>query len=381
MRVTHVLNAWLPLTQTWLAGSIRHLPGSVSSTIVCRQLTPDAPPPPSPAELLHVPRLASGILGLALDRLFPGLEPNRLVHRVADLSPSVLHAHFGASAWDARAAAAAVGKPFVVSFYGLDVDALPRGSRRWRGRYKHIFEDAALVLALGPWMSRRLTLQGADPSRTVVHHLGVPVAELAYHPRSRDADRPIRVLIAASFREKKGIPLAIEALARVRRQVPLTVTLIGDAADHPRERREKQRILSTIAREGMTDTVRHLGYVAHSDVLKLALDHDLLVAASMTAPDGDSEGTPMTLVELAATGIIVVSTRHADIPEIVTDEATGFLAEQGDLESLVATIERAIASVDRWPSIGASARAHIAQEFDASTQGQRLASLYDGLAR
>jgi colanic acid/amylovoran biosynthesis glycosyltransferase len=113
----------------------------------------------------------------------------------------------------------------------------------------------------------------------------------------------------------------------------------------------------------------------------MSFDHDLLVAASMTAADGDSEGTPMALVELAATGIIVVSTRHADIPEIISDEATGFLAEPGERVSLIDAIERSLAHVDRWPSIGTSARAHVMAEFDASTQGQRLAAHYRAIAR
>jgi colanic acid/amylovoran biosynthesis glycosyltransferase len=379
MRVVHILDEWLPLTQTWLASSIGHLPSSVSSTVVCRRLTVEATSPL--AEIVQVPSVFGGVIGRVVDAVMPGLEPGRLARQVEILGPDVLHAHFGAAGWDARAAADRVKRPFLVSFYGLDVDALPRGSRKWRSRYQRILDDAAMVLALGPWMADRLVGQGADPSRITVHHLGVPVSELAFRPRSWKGDRPLRILIASSFREKKGIPLAIEALADLRRRVPLTITLVGDSSGHPREEQEKRRIIDTIAREGMGDTIRQLGYVAHTDLLQLALDHDLLVAASMTARDGDSEGTPMALVELAATGVIVVSTRHADIPEIVADGVTGFIAESGDRESLVAAIERSIAAADRWPSIGSAARARMTREFDAPTQGRRLAELYRQVAR
>jgi colanic acid/amylovoran biosynthesis glycosyltransferase len=379
MRVVHILDEWLPLTQTWLASSIGHLPSTLSSTVVCRRLTAEATSPL--AAIVQVPSVFGGVIGRVVDAVMPGLEPGRLARQVEILGPDVLHAHFGAAGWDARAAADRVKKPFLVSFYGLDVDALPRGSRKWRSRYQRILDEAAMVLALGPWMADRLVGQGADPSRITVHHLGVPVSELAFRPRTWDQSRPLRVLIASSFREKKGIPLAIEALASLRRRVPLSITLVGDASGHPREVQEKRRITDTIAREGMGDTVRQLGYVAHADLLQLALDHDLLVAASMTAHDGDSEGTPMALVELAATGVIVVTTRHADIPEIVADEMTGFLAEQGERDSLAGAIERAIANADRWPSIGTSARSHVTREFDATTQGRRLAELYQQIAQ
>jgi colanic acid/amylovoran biosynthesis glycosyltransferase len=189
------------------------------------------------------------------------------------------------------------------------------------------------------------------------------------------------VLIASSFREKKGIPIAIEALASIRHLAPIEVTLVGDASAYRPEQNEKARILETIARVGMADVVRPLGFVSHAELLRLSLDHDLLVAASLTAADGDSEGTPMALVELAATGVIVVTTRHADIPEIVADETTGFLAEPGRVDSLTEALERTLAQAERWPTIGAAARAHIADRFDATTQGRRLAELYQRVAR
>jgi colanic acid/amylovoran/stewartan biosynthesis glycosyltransferase WcaL/AmsK/CpsK len=379
MRAVHVLDAWLPLTQTWLAGAIRHLPPAWSSTIVCRRQT--TPMVEAPGTLLPLAPLVGGRAGRVVDRVLPGLEPRRMARLVARQQPDILHAHFGPAGWDARAAARVTGRPYVVSFYGLDVDAIPAGSGTWRTRYRRIFDDAALVLALGPWMAGRLVEHGADPARIVVHHLGVPIGDIPFTPRGRRGEGPLRVLIASSFREKKGIPLALEALARVRRRVPLSITLVGDAGAPERERQEKARIFETIAREGLQDTVRHLGYVDHPTLLGLAGEHDVLVAASRTASDGDSEGTPMTLAELAATGMILVTTSHADIPEIVDDGTTGFVATPGDRDSFVAAIDRALERIDDWPAIGRAARLHATEAFDAATQGRRLAALYERVAR
>ena len=287
-----------------------------------------------------------------------------------------MHAHFGAAGWDARTAAARAGCPFIVSFYGLDADALPRGSRRWRDRYRRIFDEAALVLALGPWMADTLVEHGADPERIAIHHLGVPVGDLAFRGRRWDGARPLRVLIASSFREKKGIPIALEALSHLRSRTPVAITLVGEASDHGPEREERARILATIDRLGLGAVVRRVGFVTHDELFRLADEHDLFVAASRTATDGDTEGTPMALVELAATGIVIVTTRHADIPEIVVDGSTGFLADEGDVASLVDALGRAVDRADVWSAVGWAGREHVAGAFDAVTQGRRLAALY-----
>ena len=54
------------------------------------------------------------------------------------------------------------------------------------------------------------------------------------------------------------------------------------------------------------------------------------MAPSVTASDGDMEGTPMALVDMAATGMPIISTTHSDIPEIIRHGETEFLAEERD---------------------------------------------------
>ena len=50
---------------------------------------------------------------------------------------------------------------------------------------------------------------------------------------------------------------------------------------------------------------------------------DLLVAPSKVAPSGDKEGTPTVILEAMASGLPVLATRHAGIPEMVEDGREG----------------------------------------------------------
>jgi len=51
---------------------------------------------------------------------------------------------------------------------------------------------------------------------------------------------PLRVLIAASFREKKGIPYALEALGMLQKDVSLEIAIIVETQRLKREARKKK---------------------------------------------------------------------------------------------------------------------------------------------
>ena len=64
----------------------------------------------------------------------------------------------------------------------------------------------------------------------------------------------------------------------------------------------------------------------------------VFVQHSLVAPDGDSEGNPVAVMEAQLSGLPVVA-MHAGIPEVVIDGQTGLLVEEGDL-GMASAIER-----------------------------------------
>ena len=68
--------------------------------------------------------------------------------------------------------------------------------------------------------------------------------------------------------------------------------------------------------------------------------HDVFLAPSVTASNGDTEGgAPVAIIEMAASGMPIVSTRHCDIPSVVLDGVTGLLAAERDSEGLAVETE------------------------------------------
>jgi colanic acid/amylovoran biosynthesis glycosyltransferase len=296
------------------------------------------------------------------------------------LSADVLHSHFGNVAYGNLGIARATAMKHVVGFYGYDATAAPHRDPRWYSRYRELFARVDAVLAEGPAMGQRLrTLGCADPKLQILH-LGVNLERLPWRARTWDGRTPLRILMAASFRPKKGIPYGLAAISRLARDLPVSVSIVGDATGDEQTLAEKRAIHTAIERHALGDSVRLLGYQPWPSLLREAYAHHVFVAPSNTADDGDSEGgLPVALIEMAATGMPVVSTRHADIPELVEHQKTGLLADERDVDGLVAQLRWLAGHRDRWTSLAAAARAHIESEFNAATQGLRLAALYQRL--
>ncbi len=306
VRVAHSVFIWLPLTENWVYQQLRFTP--VRSMVIADSRRPSSHEwdrictLASPRERLA--RWVSYRTGVRV--VSPSFEA-----ALRDYGATLVHSHFGDRGWFDRPLARRLGLKHVVTFYGYDLSLLPHTQSKWRRRYLSLFEDADLFLCEGPFMAQTLVDLGCDAGRIRVQPLGVDPTEFTFSPRTPSDDGTVRILIAGSFREKKGIPLALEAVANVREtHAKVQVTVIGDSSGQAREEAEKQRIQEVVARRHLAPVVRFLGFQPHARLVDEAYAHHIFLSPSRTAADGDSEGgAPVSLIEMAATGMPIVSTR------------------------------------------------------------------------
>ena len=127
-----------------------------------------------------------------------------------------------------------------VSFYGLKYGRLPKAEPVWRERYAELFSQVDMVTTQGPYMAQSVIDLGCPKDKMRVHRLGIESEQIPYVARQWKPGTPFRVLIAAGFVEKKGIPSAVGALARIKDEVPMEITIIGDARPDRASQHEKQ---------------------------------------------------------------------------------------------------------------------------------------------
>jgi colanic acid/amylovoran biosynthesis glycosyltransferase len=374
--VLHFRKNWLALTENWIFRQVTRLPEHVTCSVACWKLLN--------TDKFNVPRLHQKQgrdylrhLAVALRYGYVTRARAHLACAIHQSGAALVHSHFGPDGWFAAPVARRLGARHVVTFYGVDGSQLPRQNPVWQARYRELFATVDRVLCEGPHFARTLAALGCPENKLTVQHLGVDVAAIKFAPRAWQPGEPLRVLLAGSFREKKGLPYALDALGRFQHEQALEITVIGDAGKEARSLTEKARILEMIQRHALGSKVRLLGYQPHQVMFDEAYRHHVFLSPSVAAADGDTEGgAPVSIIEMAATGMPVISTRHCDIPNVIPDGRCGLLAAERDVDGLVGHLRWLCRQPQAWEGLAKAARGRIEAEFNAKTQGTRLAALY-----
>jgi len=109
---------------------------------------------------------------------------------------------------------------------------------------------------------------------------------------------------------------------------------------------------------------------------------DLFVLTSVTASDGDCEGLPVALIEAHASGLPVISTYHAGIPELVEDGSSGFLVNERDIAGVAAKMELLIEDDTLRKLLSMNAAQRVQSDFNIDILNNSLATLFiDGINR
>jgi len=139
-------------------------------------------------------------------------------------------------------------------------------------------------------------------------------------------------------------------------------------------------LFSFIKENNLSPYVYLLGYQSHYVFVEELGKAHIYIQPSVTAQNGDSEGgAPTTLLEAQAAGVPVLSTYHADIPEVVVDGKSGFLVPERDSNALAERLEYLIAHPEEWSTMGREGRRHVEMNYTIYKETENLENIYDAL--
>lgn len=270
------------------------------------------------------------------------------------------YGHMGVAVMDACREARI---PLIVNFFG--VDAFSHETLNGPGqRYPELFENAAAVIAVSRHMENHLL------------ELGAPRETLYYNPCGADIDQfrctnpaqnpPLFVAIGR-FVDKKAPLLTLMAFRQLLENLPdARLVMVGNGYLF-------EASLQLARALGINNAVAFPGPLPHAKLTEVMQGARAFVQHSVTTTYGDSEGTPVSIIEAGATGLPVVSTRHGGIPDVVVSGETGILVEEGDVDGMAQAMLKLAQDPPLAQEMGVAARNRVAMHFSLD---QTIATLW-----
>lgn len=166
----------------------------------------------------------------------------------------------------------------------------------------------------------------------------------------------------SNFRPVKRITDVMEVFARVTREVPSRLLMIGDGPDRSRA--------EAFARDRrLRDRVVFLGNVPNLE--ELVGGSDLFLLPS------EAESFGMAALEAMASEVPVITTRSGGLPEVVVEGETGFLLEVGDIDGMAQRAIQILTDAPLAASMGAAGRELASTRFNVHQIVPRYRNLYE----
>lgn len=324
----------------------------------------------NPARIDGKPVLSSNLLGKVarkLERMAGGhsydwQNTQSYVKAFRRVLPDVVLAEYGMTGTWIMDACQKLRIPFAVHFHGYDA-SVKSLLEEYRLRYQKMFQSASAIIAVSRAMEGRLLEMGASRDKLYLNSYGVDTSRFSGAIAS--ANPPVFIAVGR-FVEKKAPHLTLLAFADVFKQRPAArLRMIGEGP------------LLSICKDlvkglGISEAVTFLGAKNPETVLQEMRSARAFVQHSMVAADGDSEGTPVAVLEAGSCSLPVIATRHAGIPDAIVSGVTGLLVEERDVAGMAQAMIKLIDDPILADNLGKAAREKITSEYSSEKSIQKL---------
>lgn len=320
---------------------------------------------PLPVDNCMLPRKAVSFFMRILHRLTSGYSTNLwisfyLKHHNIDM----LLVEYGDLACFFLEGSRRAGVPLFAHFHGYD--AYQKSRLGLKNDYAKLFQQVSGVGVVSKAMAAQLQSLGC-PEKKISHvSYGVDMKRFSVTYPSQNTE--ILVFIGR-FVEKKAPFHLLESFFLAQKQCPQASLvmagdgpLLTDTQHKVKELRIEEKVIfpGRLTHEQVAETLgRARAYVQHS----------------ITASNGDSEGTPVVILEAAACGLPVISTQHAGIPDVVEDQVSGLLVGEGDVYGMANNMVRVLTDPEYAQILGHEGARMVRKKYDIQQTVENLYQL------
>lgn len=180
------------------------------------------------------------------------------------------------------------------------------------------------------------------------------------------------ITMVGQIAEWKGQSVFIEAASRlIKRHRDVRFVIVGDIIS-PMTKGYKERIHKMAADLKLSDSILFTGF--RDDIAGIMSDSDVIVHASIR-PDP----LPTVIIEAMKSGKPVVATDVGGVPELMTDNDTGFIVPPKDADALADAVSRLLEDPVMAERMGLAGREVAQTRFNPQENLFKVLGLYNSL--
>ena len=224
-----------------------------------------------------------------------------------------------------------------------------------------------LIRNIGTGMPWEVIYSGVDVEKFVSSQSAENSARLRASLRISDED--LVLISIGRFSISKNQKDTIQAFKRITNQNPtinLRLILVGEGP-------EKSNCESLVEALGLAKKVNFVGFQKSIE--------EYLAISEINVLTSLREGLPRVVVESSLVGIPTVGYQVEGISEIVSDQKSGLVVPQGDLESLVLRINELVLDAEKRREFGILAREIALRSWSHESMNNRIRGLYRNLLK
>jgi N-acetyl-alpha-D-glucosaminyl L-malate synthase BshA len=270
----------------------------------------------------------------------------------------VLHVHYAiphaTSAWIAREMLREKGEDIaiVTTLHGTDITIVGQ-EHSFHAITKFSIEKSDIITAVSNFLRQETIYtfgcNGCDV-RVIYNFVDPSVYDRGRYDtglRHEYGDRKI-VVHVSNFRPVKRVRDVVGIFARVTRDIPSVLLMVGDGPDRDLAEEEARAL-------GVESLVHFPGRI---DAVA-----PLLAAADLFLLPSERESFGLSALEAMACGVPVVGSFAGGLPEVVSHGETGFLFPPGDVEAMADAARRLLRDSVLWERMSAAASADARERF------------------
>ncbi len=324
--------------------------------------------------IFHFP-LKNELLRVGIKRILPNLYARiyekTLCNFLLTEKYNVVLCNYGPQSSNVYKACLDSGTPLVAHFHGYDASIYSVLSE-YKEQYSSMFKGISAIISVSNDMTTQLVSLGADKDKIQTIPYGVNLNLFSEaHPEQNER----KFIFVGRFTEKKAPDLLLKAFKKALQKVPdAKLVMIGNGELY-------NLVKSTIAELKIEHAVQILDWQTPDEIARQMKTARAYVQHSRIASNGDSEGTPNSILEASASGLPVISTYHTGIKEAVKHGITGFLVEEGNWDLMGEYMTELLENPIMAGKMGRAAREHMLLNYSLDSQIDKLKDLLSTVAR